>query len=234
MSNVKVLAQQASPRVVADGSDVPLRATRDGIPFVATWKEALLLEGRCFQFTVGDLADTALTALIQGGGAGTGTNLDEPEIAVSVGNGLALLPLDIIISTSNDIDANDRVAEALIIADKTAACSYPGVGAGTPETAVNMITDGPGSAAMTASALTTVITDPVCSMILAHKLVRITAVTDTTGSVDVYLRLHYEPDTPPILKGPAAFYGYWGATTRSDGCASVVYAEVPEGRFDLS
>lgn len=229
-----VQAKQTGEGIVTQDALVIPRATLDRIPFSADWKLALAMAGLVHQIQIGALADAAVTALIQGGGVGTTTDLDQPEFGVSVAAGWTLIPLEIDISCSADLDANDEIAEALVMADLAAA--WVGDGTVTTETPNNWLTGAPsgtGCPARCFSACSADITDPTCSRILAHELVREMAVTDTTAGVPVRLHLHYEPLVPPLMKGPTAFYGYWGGTTRVDGVASVVFAVVPSDRFPL-
>ena len=230
MTQQHIFAQQNSPSVAGEGTSVGVRGTRDGIPFTASWKQALLLEGRMFHIDVGTLPADAVFTVIVGGGAGTRLELEQPEFGVSVPNGTALIPLDIRIGCRNDVVADAAEMEILLIADTSAA--FAGDGTTVPETPTNMITDGGVSTVATAfSAGTVDITDPVVSMILAYKTLQ--SSLNTSGLTVASLELEYSPEAPPILKGPAAFYGYWGGTAAASGGASVVWAEVPEARYTV-
>ncbi|KKN02714.1 hypothetical protein LCGC14_1114990 [marine sediment metagenome] len=230
MTQQHIFAQQNSPSVAGEGTSVGVRGTRDGIPFAASWKQALLFEGRCFHIDVGTLPADAVFTTVVGGGAGTRLELEQPEFGVSVPNGTALIPLDIRIGTRADVVADADNMEILLIADTTAAFAADGTTVAVTPT--NMITDGGVTTVATAFSEATVdITDPVVDMILAYKTLQSSLLT--SGLAVASLELHYAPDTPPILKGPCAFYGYWGGVAAASGAAAVVWAEVPEARYTV-
>ncbi|KKM72131.1 hypothetical protein LCGC14_1423580 [marine sediment metagenome] len=232
MADVRILANQVTPRVVAEGVPHDVRGTRDGIMFTANWKEALLMEGRVFQMTVGSLAAGGDISPITGGGNGTVINQDRPEFIVSVPSGTALIPLEVVVSVNGDVDADTEVIDIILTADTAAASATPGTA--TTETPVNMITSGGVAAAGSYfSAVNTAdITDPTVSMILDSETLTLAAVS-AAGALTYQLKMHYEPEVPPILIGPAALYGYWGGTAAATGVASVIWAEVPSTRYTL-
>ncbi|KKN02713.1 hypothetical protein LCGC14_1114980 [marine sediment metagenome] len=232
MTQQHVLAQQNAPRVVGEGNTIEVRGTRDGVSFAASWKQALLLEGRMFHIDVGDLPADAVFTAVTGGGAGTRLDLEQPEFGVSVPNQTALIPLDIRIGVRADVVADADNMEILLIADTSAA--FAADGTSVAETPTNMITDGGVATVATAfSAATGDITDPVVSMILAYKTSQSSLLT--AGLAVATLELAYMPEVPPIIKGPGAFYGYWGAvaTLGALGAAAVIWAEVPEARYTV-
>ena len=230
MSQLIVISQQNSPGLGADGTHLAQRATRDGIPFIASWKQALLLEGRVFQVTVGSLSAGADIAPITGGGGNLVVDQDQPEFIIGVPNGLTLIPLDIMISVNGDVDADTEVIDIILTADTTS--QGPSSVTGTIESPTNMITNGPGPRGTAFSAITSDITDPTVSMILDSETLTEAAVTVVNALV-YSLKLHYAPKIPVLLKGPASLYGYWGGTADATGVASIVYAEVPESRFTV-
>lgn len=225
MSQIHVEAQQNSPRVAGEGTNVGVRGTRDGLMYTAGWKEALVLEGRVHTFSVG-----TAEAGVLGGGAGTIIDQDQPEFGVSVPNGTALIPLEIWIGFGTDLNAIGEAAQAMVIADT--ALAYAGDGTVTSETPVNAISDGGVTSVATAfSAATADITDPTESRIIAVKAWGYSILTAGAGVGS--FNLHYVADVPQILMGPAAFYGYWGATGAATGWAVVTWAEVPEARYTV-
>ena len=225
MADGRIIAQQNSPGVAAEGTWVAARGTRDGIQFSANWKEALVMEGRVHTFMVG-----ALETGIVGGGNGTVIDADQPEFVVSVPDGTALIPLEIVIAFGTDLNATGEVAQALVIADTAAA--YDGTGTVTTETPANLISSGGVTTVATAvSACTVNMTAPTESILIAAEAWGNYLLT--SGSSSQRFSLHYVADVPHILKGPAAFYGYWGATGAATGWAKVTWAEVPEARYTV-
>ncbi len=227
MVDIRITAQQNSPALAAEGpnSKVSWRGTRDGLGMTMGWKEALVLEGRVHQITVG-----AVAAGIVGGGNGTVIDQNQPEFGVSVPNGTALILLEAWIAFGTDLNAAGEVAQAMIWADTAAAWAADGTT--TAETPANLISDGGVSTVATAfSAATVDITAPTESRLLA--VAGWGASGPTTGGGPGSYTLHYVADVPEILKGPCAIYGYWGATGAATGWASVKWAEVPEARYTV-
>jgi len=228
-------ARQASPGVSSDGTQPAWRGTRDGIGFVASWKEALLLEGRVWQITVGTMAAGGDATHIVGGGNGTTIDNDQPEFGVSVPVNTTLIPLRIDVACEALEDANDEVASILVIADN--ALAYANDGTVTTETPINLLdghsTGGVATTATCLSAATGDITDPTVSMIIAAESLAMTG-AEAAGFSAVPLSMHYEPNIPHMIAGPCAFYGYWGGTGAVSGLAVATWAEVPSSRFTLS
>ncbi len=226
MADSRVLAKQNSVENASEGNWVAARADRTGIQFTANWKEALVLEGRVHTFMVG-----ALETGIVGGGNGTTIDADQPEFVVSVPSGTSLIPLEITIAFGTDLNAAAEVAQALVIADTAAA--YDDSGTVTTETPVNLLSGGGVTTVATAvSACTVNMTAPTESHLIAAEAWGFSILSSTGGSGTDYT-LHYLADIPHILKGPAAFYGYWGATGAATGWAKVTWAEVPDARFTI-
>lgn len=225
MADSRVFAQQNSPGNAAEGNWVAARADRTGIQFTANWKEALVLEGRVHTFMVG-----AVETGIVGGGNGTTIDADQPEFVVSVPSGTSLIPLEITIAFGTDLNAAGEVAQALVIADTAAA--YDDTGTVTTETPVNLLSGGGVTTVATAvSACTVNMTAPTESHLIAARAWGYSILTAGAGVGE--FDLNYVAELPHILKGPAAFYGYWGATGAATGWAKVTWAEVPDARFTV-
>jgi hypothetical protein len=233
MSDLRADRKQNSVGDTQDVGWASVHATRTGALFTSSWKEQLLMEGRLFQMTVGTITGGGDLALVTGGGNGTTIDQDQPEFGVSVPNGTSLIPVEITVACQVDMDANGELGNIVVAYDSAAA--WAGDGTVTTETAVNMITAGGVSSVASAfSACTADITDPTVSGILAAKTTR-GSDNGTAGNLAVVtLELNYAPEVPIIISGPGAFYGYWGGTAAVPGVASVIWAEVPEGRFTVS
>jgi hypothetical protein len=231
MAQNMIFAQQNAPGTSSEGNPVGARGTRDGIAFTATWKQALLLEGRLHQITVGTIAAGGDVTLIVGGGNGTTVDQDQPEFGISVPSGTSLIPVQIDIACQALEDANDEVANIIVYADTAAA--YADDGTVTSETPVNLLdASGVTTVATAFSAATADITDPTVSRILAMESIAVTG-AEAAGFAPVPIVMHYEPEAPHILTGPCAIYGHWGGTGAVSGVASVIWAEVPTARYTI-
>ncbi len=224
MADGRIIAQQNSPAPAAEGSWRPARGDRMGVQFTATWKQALLLEGRCFHAPFAAMGATDLVAL-----AG-GLDLDQPDFCISVPSGTSLVPLHIVIAGQFDADAAADDAFAIIMADIDAA--YAGDGTVVAVTAQNMITGGGVTSVATVFENASVnITSPTVTKICLD--VAQTQQQETGG--DGAIRIDYEPEIPFILDGPAAIYGYIGGDTDPPSWAGfATWAEVPTTRYAVS
>lgn len=207
-------------RRMADGKqDEPLWAGRDGALVNLPWKQALVLEGRVFTYTVGTLS----TGIV-GGGNGTVLDIDQPEFLISVPSGTAIIPLSISIEgLAADAIADHSTLEALIAA--TIGSAWDGTGTATTETPSNLRTDSPrASACSCRSAFTADITTaPVHTIDLAREEVKIDL--PANGETPIIVRLDYTPEAAPVIVGPAMITGYWGGTSAVTGFAQVCWAE---------
>ena len=218
-----VKVQQQDVARVEDGQWAALRATRDGAPIVVPWVMALVLEGVCFNLTVGAFATS-----IVGGGAGTIIDLDQPEFTIAIPANSVLLPLRVSIQIEMIfMDADNEVTDILVAADRTQAIID---GTATPETVLNMRTDRSTPSVVTArSAYTGNSTAPVLGLELART--QITGNQSVAAAHQFYYStgLLYEPAAPPVLVGPATLLGYFGGSTTVEGYAQAVWAELPVG-----
>ncbi len=205
-----------------------LKALPDGTLVTDDMLNAWIARGFGWTFSVGDL-----TTPILGGGAGT-TILDtDPEWVIEVPTKQILIPLRFAVQLEAPlIAADDNESECVIGVDRTQVGGSVAVD-GTVEIANNMRTDilagcpcNPLSA-LTGAANTT----PTRSF----DLVRMTQVGDFNGTPDVAfwttMELLYEPETPPLIVGPATVYCYWGGTVATSGYAQVFFLSVPASEF---
>lgn len=221
-TDVKGVARQQGPVQSHDGAKLPIRTTRDGIAFTASWKESLLLEGRCFSAPFAAMGATDIVAL---DGAG---DLDRPDFCISIPQGYSLIPLKIVMSQQADLDTAVDDAFAIIMVDVAAAMDV------STSTVVS-VTPMP---CITGSPLTS-----VCTVFEASTTANITAPTATAITLDCMqkqsghpsgvceVRLHYEPEVPFIIDGPAAIYGWCTAAKTPKWAGYAVWAEVPESRY---
>ena len=226
MAIIKTKARQDTGVArVSEGGDVYVRSTRDGSLFMADWKQAMIMEGRGFMINVG-----ALTTPITGGGTGnTKPDANSPDISILVPSGTSFLPirvevevsLPVIAATGNEVDILLGVdQDASHIADATAA--------GAAEVAYNMNTlHTRTSNCTTRSKNSTAYTDTLTMDIEITHVTKSAKVHTSVGTVWQNMTLLYEPITPYIINGPAAFLGFWGGTAATSGFAIVQWIEIP-------
>lgn len=223
---------ETSPTLASNGNFRNMRVSNTGQLFSADWITDLVLEGRVFHMTVGTITGGGDVSLITGGGAGTTIDQDQPEFGVSVPAGTDLIPIAIKIGCQVDLDADGEEGNIVVAYDSGAA--YAGDGTATSETPINALGDaGVTSVATAFSAATGDITDPTVDGILAYKTVQASHAGTAASQNAVSLDLDWEARFPFILRGPSAFYGYWGGTAAVVGIASVMWAEVPSGRYNV-
>ena len=223
MALVKAKARQdEGVSRVSDGGDVYVRALRDGSLVDTDWIQALILEGRGFMFNVGSFSSPLV-----GGGAGAAMDIDQPEFVVRIPKGTSILPVRIEIAQGKPVGAADNDEVDLLIAVDQDSAQTDGTAAVDPETVYNMNTlHSRASNCVVRSAFTGDITDPVLDLELA----RYNSVYESHSLVDGEWTGHtliYEPETPPIINGPAMLVGYWGGTQATEAFASVQYVEIP-------
>jgi hypothetical protein len=228
-SYIKALSQQSGPSITGDGAQAALRMTRSGQLFVADWKAELVLAGLAYGVTVGSISAGAAEALITGGGAGTVIDTDQPELHVGTPTGYYHVPLGFVFSGRADLDADAETAEVLLFADTTSQGDRPIAASSTVKTPMNLLGGGDAAVSWATSAVTTDITDPVCSHILAFRTFQLAAAA--AGAIASDLTLQWEPNMPIILKGPCAVYAAWGGTAAVAAACSYYFAEVPAARF---
>lgn len=216
------------------GSEVSTEATWDyaklsilGQLFTASWKEKLLMAGKCWVVTAGTIYAGSDIVAFTGGGNGLSIDQDQPEVIIGVDAGYSMIPIEISVATHCDIDATDEEANIIAVADR--AAGPPTTVTGTTETPLNLLDGATGFPGRAFSAVTVDITDPTVSEILDCESVR--AAAATTG---VILKMHYEPVLPSILAGPCALHVYWGGTGAVTGVARVVVAVVDPTWFPTS
>lgn len=226
VSQIRAVAQQQGPSVSSDGQLRDLTGDRLGSLFTAGWKERLILGGYGYTVSVGSVSAGGDVALVTGGGAGTTIDSDQPELIVSVGTGYFLVPLGFHAAAQVDLDADAEVGNILLFADITQAVAATGV-TGTAATVVPMIDGGAASVAYGWHTVTGDVTDPVASLVLGYATVR-NADNGTAGnSVDVSLRLDYDPSYPRFLAGPCSIVACWGGTAAVTASAILDFAVLP-------
>lgn len=211
----------ARPRVADNSGYMAARASRDGSLYSVPWKQGLAFEGRVYHVDVG-----AVSTPIVGGGNGTVIDLEQPEFALSIPSGTSIMPLRALVVTKEPATQSDAdVVEHLIAVDRTQTVN---AGTSTTETIFNFRTDNGYSSLCTArSAYTgdmTVPSTPTLGIELVHGLWTAEVASAVAVSWTNMTTL-YEPDTAPIIVGPASLYIYWGGTVATSGFASIEWAE---------
>lgn len=205
----------------ATPAEADLRSLLGGL-VQADWRQALIARGFGWNVTVG-----AFGTAITGGGNGTVIDLDQPEFIVSVPSGYACIPFDIRIACRPGLQTTDsHVSDILLAVDRTQAWAADGTA--TTETPRNLRTNITTACPLAvASAFTADTTDPVLDIELgaATKLTDVQGTAATVNLMD--LVLHYQPDNPPFIIGPAMVVGYWGGSIAVTGFAQINFIAIP-------
>lgn len=214
---LQVQAQVEDLTYVSDGAVVALRAFRDGSPIVMPWVQALVLEGRVHQVTVGSLTTPV--------GDGTVMVLARPMLTVGAPAGISMIPLSVRISLLNQLlDTDGDECEAMISIDRISQITG---GAATAEVIFNLRTDKTSSSQVLARSVYTAdaTPTPVLGIELAHLQRRgdIQGVAATSYWTEA--NLIYDPETKPIIVGPGTLLEHHGGTTAVLGFVSAVWAE---------
>ena len=191
---------------------------KDGAVVSFPWKQALVLEGRCFHVQVGALV-TAIAC-----GSGTVPELAEPELVISVPTGAVMMPLGVYanaIPADNFADHDDL--NIILGIDRTQVHDLSGTS--TTEVIYNLRTDAPRSNACTA---VSAVTADMTAAVMAMELMRTDTFMEQTtavGSVPIQMELRYAPEAAPMLVGPAMLVLMWGGTSAVTGYAQATWAE---------
>ena len=222
MSDLRVYAQHTSV-TPTEKNWRSARGMRTGEQFTATWKQALLFEGRMFHAPFAAMGATDVVAL-----AG-GLNLDQPDFCVSIPSGTSLIVMRCVMACQFDGDAAADDAFAILMADVDAA--YAGDGTVVSVTPLNMLDcGGVTSVATVFENASADITDPTVTKVCLD--VAQTQVQETGNNGE--LRIDYNPEVPHILDGPCAVYGYIGGATDPPSWAGLIeWAEVPTTRYAI-
>jgi len=229
MAIVKAKAEQFDVTVTASGDDGYLAMSKIGQLFTADWKTRLVLAGKVYRMSVGTLTGDGGLSRVTGGGSGTVIDLDEPEIVISVQAGHYLIPIEILVASLQDQDANADLGEIIACVDVSAGVTT----GGTAGTAYNLLDGGPAFPGYFGHTVTSAITNPVNEHLLAavtasaSEFVSNGTATNLTNGVITNLTLHYEPSFPQFFAGPCQLCVYWGGTTAATAIASVVVAAIP-------
>jgi len=231
--NIKAKGRQSTTiSRETEGSDVFLRALRDGSLVGVGWKQAAVIAGYGYMVNVG-----ALTTGIVGGGAGTVLAIAEPEMCLSIPNGTSIMPLRIAVQVQSGAPAAAQECEILIAVDQDTDLGAVSVANSdkTTEVIYNMNTlCGSSSGCACYSAFTSSIsTDPVLDIELARKVIEFDFSAGSAGMA-LEVDLLYEPEAPPIINGPAMLLIYWGGDAATvGGFAEVQWVERSESDFAL-
>lgn len=193
------------------------------------WRTRAVAQGYGGHVTIG-----TLSAPITGGGAGTVYDPEQPEGLVSVDREFTLVPLRVTVQCQVPLLATDTdECEIKLAADVLSA--WPVTGTRTDEAIFNMLTTGrtpvagtsevPGIVA--ASAFTVDTTTPVLGMDLDGSVITGDVQGTPASALWTPLALLYEPVTPPLIRGPACMYLYWGGTVAVTGFAQIEVLSIP-------
>lgn len=228
--------EQFSPNVLGSGAEETARMSKLGQLFTADWKQRLLLAGKVWKTHIGAITAGNAITQITGGGAGTVMDMEQPEIILGVSAGYFLIPLEVDVMVTSDVDAPDDFMEILVFIDRTQSPVYV---AGTVNTPINCL-DGAGSfPGVCYTAVTTDMADPVLSELLMYRRYETTAVVmhgtsaNEEDAINSVLSLHYEPAVPSIVAGPCSLVVLFDGTVATTGIATVTWAAVPSAWFPV-
>ena len=212
---------------MSEGGDQYLRATRDGALFTTDWKAAGVMEGRGFMMKLG-----ALSTPITGGGAGgTVIDIDCPEVCIGVPSGTSILPMLIDVATKPVPGAADDDEIDILVAVDQDKMNASSAGTSTAATIYNMNTlSARASTCYANTAYSATYTDPVLDLELAH-VQKIFEMHSSTGVIWLDAHMHYEPQAPLIINGPAMLLLYFGGTKAVYGFATISWLEYPTAYF---
>ena len=233
-SDVKLLSQQAYPRVDQDGVQSQIQQSVLGEIFTADWKQRLLRAGFLYRLTVGTITVDVNVARVTGGGDGTFIELEQPEIGIGVPAGYFLIPVEIKIGCQVHLNSDNDDASIIATTDRTQ--NIPSLSGIThvAEVPVNML-DGQRSFPGTAiSAVETDLTTPVVSEILDYETIKGSAAGTVASLSAIHLKMNYQPLVPSVVAGPCAIYAYWGGQAGVGAIATVVFGCVPSSYYPLS
>ena len=213
MADSRIITGVVPGRVTADAQWVGARGTRDGAQYVASWLEALALEGRMFHANMGTVT-TPITFLV--------TAANRPDAWVRVPSGTTILPVKVNVAleafagTATELDI--RTAENDIGNGTSTAAAVGPQRAHTAGTITSNCT-----ARQLATGDTTAETSPI-SIYRRTIPTADAAGNDLAGSILVTR----EEMGYPVLVGPATLELFIAATTtQATGFVIVTWAEVP-------
>ena len=219
LKNIEMSGVSAvTPTRVAEGKPNPAWFAKDGSTVSFPWKQAAVLEGRCFHVQVGALV-TAIAC-----GSGTVPELAEPELVISVPSGSVLMPLSVYANAiPADGFANHDDINIILGIDRTQVHDLSGTS--TTEIIYNMRTDAPRSNTCTA---VSAVTADMTAAVVAMELIRTDVFMEQTtavGTEAIEMKLRYEPEAAPMIVGPAMLVLMWGGTSAVSGYAQATWAE---------
>lgn len=222
----EVRVSQQLPAYDRDGTFKQLRAIADGSQVVLPWVQALVLEGRVWQVSVG----SGTTPV----GDGTTYAIARPMLTVGAPAGVTIMPLRVDITLDPPLSAadNDEV-EFLVAIDRLSQVTG---GAATEETPFNMRTDLVGSVNVIGQASRVAVRSvytadatptPVLGMELLHTMISFDIFSTGVNAFWQGIQGLYEPEVKPFIVGPGSLLQYHNGTVATTGFVSAVWADFP-------
>lgn len=222
MAIIKAKARQdEAVSRVSESGEVYTRATRDGSLFTCDWKTGLIMEGRGFQFNVGDLT-TAVSSP-----STTIALIDKPDWAIGIPAGTSIMP--IYIEGAMEMTTGTTNADELdiLVAVDQDTFLLQSSGSADTVTPTNMNNKHSRTSSCWVNiTYTGTTTDPVYDIELAH----VTQVFEEFTSVATYwmeAKLLYQPKTVPIINGPALIAGIAATKKGAKMFWTVQWLELP-------
>jgi len=199
--------------------------TKMGDLFTADWKTKLAMAGVVYELALGTTSgDTTATGLT----GNAAHDNDQPEIVIAIDSGW-LVPISIDINIQvNDDDAYDDATQIGVFVDRSQTVAAGATA--TVATALNLLDGGDAFSGRCYTTVTSDITNPVGSDVLAFKYWEVTQVaTETagTGWADKFVCKQF--DMPRFIAGPCSIVGYVTGANTPVYFGSIVFAHLPAG-----
>ncbi len=231
MANIKAKVDQlAAAGPYTNGNLEFPTMSQMGDLFTTDWPTRLALAGRVFTLNLGSSGGDTTPTLLTGNAA---WDNDQPEVLISATSGW-LIPIEIYVSVQAcDDDAYDDMVEIGFLADISQ--SY-GSATATTNTPTNHIDGGEAFSGYAGDTVTSDITNPVGSEVLAHYYyIQTQQGTETSGDTATRGRgLQKTFAIPRFFAGPCAIVGYIIGTNTPDYHGYVTFAHLPSSWIKVS
>ena len=230
LQEVKAKVDQVAPHVLTEGKMENIAMSSIGQLFTADWHTRLAMAGRVYTMPLGGVssggAHDPLTGLAT-------VDNDKPEVVIAIDTGW-LIPIAITVNISvDDLTAYYQVDDLLFIADRSQ--TVPAGEAGTVVTALNNLAGGAAFSGRCYHTITTEITNPASSDILAYKYWELTQLgAEVGGNASFDKNYHKKFDIPKFLAGPCSITGHITGTVTPTYFGSVVFAHLPVSWITVS
>lgn len=215
--------QLAATAPYTNGNSEQPTISKMGQLYTADWKARLADAGYMFELPLGTTSgDTTATGLT----GNAAHDNDQPEIVIAIDSGW-LIPVSIEIAIQvNDDDAYDDMTQIGIFVDRSQTVAAGATA--TVATAINMLDGGSAFSGRCYTTVTSDITNPVGSDVLAFKYWENTQLATETAGTPYADKYYYKSfDYPRRIAGPCSIVGYVIGTNTPVYFGSIVFAHIP-------